>query len=243
MAATMRHPFELAQGVSCLDRISKGRAELGLGAGWLVAEHEKNGLALGSPGERVSRLVEVASICRQLFVNRGCIEFSGKFFKVFSDAPWPTTPHVPEIMVGAHGMRLIEKVSPYIDRLDLIESMVDSRPCFVGEFSNDIKNLRHKIEVHYFTAERKTKVSATLNLKIVEDKTSLKIAQGELASAANCKVSDIERDHLRIIDNEAKVFEKLKALAEIGIDRLHIRPSDEYTKEWLNESVLKIQRI
>jgi hypothetical protein len=48
---------------------------------------------------------------------------------------------------------------------------------------------------------------------------------------------------LRIIDNEAKVFEKLKALAEIGIDRLHIRPSDEYTKEWLNESVLKIQRI
>jgi len=243
MAATMRHPFELAQGVSCLDRISNGRAELGLGAGWLVAEHEKNGLALGSPGERVSRLAEVASICRQLFVNSGCIEFSGKFFKVYSDAPWPSTPHVPEIMVGAHGLRLIEKVSPYIDRIDLLESMVDGRPCFVGVHSNDIKNLRNKIEVHYSRAERKTKVSATINLKVIEDNRSLEIAQTELASAANCNVSDIKRDHLRIIENETKVFEKLEALDGIGIDRLHIRPNDEYTKEWLNESVLKIQKI
>lgn len=243
MAATMRHPFELAQGISCLDRISNGRAELGLGAGWLVAEHEKNGLALGDPGERVSRLVEVASICRQLFVDSGCIEFSGKFFKVYSDAPWPTTPHLPEIMVGAHGLRLIEKVSAYIDRIDLLESMVDGRPCFVGVHSNDIKNLKNKIEVHYSRAERKTKVSATVNLRVIEDKKSLVNTQTELANAASCSISDIKRDHLRIIENETKVFEKLEALAGIGIDRLHIRPSDDYTKEWLNESVLKIQQI
>jgi len=243
MAATMRHPFELAQGVSCLDRISNGRAELGLGAGWLIAEHEKNGLALGSPGERVSRLVEVASICRQLFVDSGCIDFSGEFFKVFSDAPWPNTPHVPEIMVGAHGIRLIEKVSPYIDRIDLLESMVDGRPCFEGVHSNDVKNLKNKIAVHHSRAERKTKVSATINLRVVEDRKSLELAQSDLARAANCKVADVKSDHLRIIENEAMVYEKMKTLAGIGIDRLHIRPHDEYTKAWLNESVSKIQQL
>ena len=243
MAATMRHPFELAQAVSCLDRISNGRAELGLGAGWLVAEHEKNGLALGTPGERVSRLVEVASICRQLFLNNGCIEFTGQFFKVYSDAPWPTTPHTPEIMVGAHGMRLIEKVSPYIDRLDLLESMVDGRPCFVGIHSNDINNLQKKIEVHRSRAERKTRLSATINLKIIEDKGLLNQAQSDLAKLSNCDVSDLKRDHLRIIDSEEMVFEKLKALAGIGIDRLHVRPHDEYTKAWLNESVSKIKQL
>lgn len=243
MAATMRHPFELAQGVSCLDRISNGRAELGLGAGWLIAEHEKNGLALGSPGERVSRLVEVASICRHLFVDSGCIEFSGEFFKVFSDAPWPNTPHVPEIMVGAHGIRLIEKVSPYIDRIDLLESMVDGRPCFEGVHSNDVKNLKNKIAVHHSRAERKTKVSATINLRVVEDRKSLELAQSDLARAANCKVSDLKSDHLRIIENEAMVYEKMKTLAGIGIDRFHVRPHDEYTKAWLNESVSKIQQL
>ena len=243
MAATMRHPFELAQGVSCLDRISNGRAELGLGAGWLVAEHEKNGLALGRPAERVSRLVEVASICRQLFMSNGCIEFSGDFYKVYSDAPWPATPHVPEIMVGAHGLKLIEKVSPYIDRLDLLEFMIDGKPCFEGVHSNNIENLRKKIGVHYSRVDRQTKVSATINLKVVENIKSVDGVQIEFADASLSDISDIKQDHLRVIGDEGTVLEKLNALSGIGIDRLHIRPSDEYTKEWLNATVSKIQKI
>src|SRR5690606_17564101 len=56
LAATMRHPAECAQAVATIDRVSGGRAELGLGAGWFRQEHEAMGLALGTPRDRVDRL-------------------------------------------------------------------------------------------------------------------------------------------------------------------------------------------
>ena len=61
VAATFRHPAEVAQAVAALDRISGGRAELGLGTGWLAAEHDAMGLALGPPALRVRRLVEAGN--------------------------------------------------------------------------------------------------------------------------------------------------------------------------------------
>ena len=39
LAAGMRHPAECAQAIATIDRISGGRAELGLGTGWYRPEH------------------------------------------------------------------------------------------------------------------------------------------------------------------------------------------------------------
>jgi alkanesulfonate monooxygenase SsuD/methylene tetrahydromethanopterin reductase-like flavin-dependent oxidoreductase (luciferase family) len=40
---TFRHPSELAKVVSTADRVSGGRIEVGLGAGWNEPEHEAYG--------------------------------------------------------------------------------------------------------------------------------------------------------------------------------------------------------
>src|SRR5579875_1973271 len=51
MSAAFRHPAEVAQAIATIDRLSGGRAGLGLGAGWYDPEFDAFGLRLGPPAE------------------------------------------------------------------------------------------------------------------------------------------------------------------------------------------------
>src|SRR5262245_66064510 len=46
LSAPIRHPVECAQAIATIDRISGGRAELGIGGGWNRAEFEAVGIEL-----------------------------------------------------------------------------------------------------------------------------------------------------------------------------------------------------
>ncbi len=59
-AATLRHPGPFAIAVAQVDRMSGGRVELGIGAGWYRLEHEAWGLPF--PERRFSRLEETLEI-------------------------------------------------------------------------------------------------------------------------------------------------------------------------------------
>src|SRR5918997_6321730 len=54
--ATFRHPSVLAKNAVTADHISGGRIELGIGTGWLEAEHRAYGLEFPGLGERMDRL-------------------------------------------------------------------------------------------------------------------------------------------------------------------------------------------
>src|SRR5512144_1578610 len=73
LSAPIRHPVECAQAIATVDRISGGRAELGIGGGWNQAEFDAVGLVLGSPRDRVDRVVEAATICRRMFEQKGVV--------------------------------------------------------------------------------------------------------------------------------------------------------------------------
>jgi alkanesulfonate monooxygenase SsuD/methylene tetrahydromethanopterin reductase-like flavin-dependent oxidoreductase (luciferase family) len=55
---TFRHPSELAKVVATADHISGGRVELGMGSGWLRAEHEAFGFPFPPVAERMAKLEE-----------------------------------------------------------------------------------------------------------------------------------------------------------------------------------------
>ena len=76
---TLRHPGLLAKAVTALDVLSRGRAVLGIGAGWDVAESEAYGISFPSAGERFDRLEEALAICDAL-LTEGRATFSGKFY-------------------------------------------------------------------------------------------------------------------------------------------------------------------
>jgi alkanesulfonate monooxygenase SsuD/methylene tetrahydromethanopterin reductase-like flavin-dependent oxidoreductase (luciferase family) len=66
---TFRHPSVLAKMAATLDQLSDGRAELGLGAGWLAAEHAAYGFDFPPGPERVDLLEEQLQVITGLWTQ------------------------------------------------------------------------------------------------------------------------------------------------------------------------------
>ena len=103
-ANTLRNPGVTAKLVATLDHISGGRAVLGLGSGWLEAEHTAHGIDYGtSPGERLDRLEESVRIIRPLLDGEE-VTSAGRFYDFAGARHLPRTvqARVP-ILIGGSG--------------------------------------------------------------------------------------------------------------------------------------------
>lgn len=119
LSATYRHPAVVANWIVTLDHVSAGRMTLGLGAGWQANEHEQYGIALGTPGERLSRLDEYCAVVRSL-LDESVTQFDGRWFTL-RDAwcePGPVQPRLP-ILVGGKGDRMLDLVARRADQWNL----------------------------------------------------------------------------------------------------------------------------
>src|SRR5438128_6690436 len=71
-----RHPLVLAKELATLDRISNGRVEIGLGAGWMGSDYTQAGMPFDAPGDRVGRLQETVRVMKAFFAG-GPVDFAG----------------------------------------------------------------------------------------------------------------------------------------------------------------------
>ena len=95
-----RHPIYVAKELATLDVLSKGRAILGIGIGWLEEEFA----ALGIPfDERVSRTEESCAALRSLW-SPGADAFKGDHYawEPLESNPKPVQAGGPPIVVGGH---------------------------------------------------------------------------------------------------------------------------------------------
>ena len=101
---TYRHPGLLAKTVTTLDRLSEGRAMLGIGAAWYEREHRALGVPFPSMAERFERLEETLQICLQMWsADDG--PYVGRHFELAETIGVPAAiarPH-PRIMIGGAG--------------------------------------------------------------------------------------------------------------------------------------------
>jgi F420-dependent oxidoreductase-like protein len=105
---SFRSPAVLAKMAACLDVISEGRLELGLGAGWFRDEHRAYGIPFPRTVVRAEKLREGIEIIRQMW-TREKITYHGKHFLV-EDAycsPKPLQKPHPRIWVGARGSKIM----------------------------------------------------------------------------------------------------------------------------------------
>jgi probable F420-dependent oxidoreductase len=104
----LRHPVVLAQELATLDRLSDGRLEIGIGAGWNKPEYEGAGIPYDPGTVRIDRLAESVAIMKGLFAD-GPIDFQGRFYRVkgFEDLPRPIQRPHPPFFVGGGSPKLL----------------------------------------------------------------------------------------------------------------------------------------
>lgn len=103
----LRHPALLAQEAATLDRLSGGRLELGLGAGWALGEYRRAGIIYDPAGVRVDRLAETVVALQALFAGQ-TVSTAGPHVRLHNHvlAPAPLQSP-PPLLIGGNGTRLL----------------------------------------------------------------------------------------------------------------------------------------
>jgi F420-dependent oxidoreductase-like protein len=104
--ATFRHPSELAKVVATVDHVSRGRVELGFGAGWFEEEHRSFGFPFPSTAERNARFREQLEIIDRQWSGLR-FDFSGEHYRLegCQALPRPLQRPRPPIVIGGSGGR------------------------------------------------------------------------------------------------------------------------------------------
>ena len=117
LSAGFRHPAVLAKSATAIDRLSGGRFELGLGAGWFGDEFEAFGVPFGTVGERFSLLEETLGYLAALFGPEPA-SFQGERFalrEAYNHPPPAQAPRLPILVGGKGGPRLLRLAARYAD--------------------------------------------------------------------------------------------------------------------------------
>jgi len=128
---TFRHPGVLAKTAATLDEMSGGRFALGIGTGWMEAEHEAFGIELPGMRERFSRLFETLSYVQAAFT--GSDGYSGRHYDLAAVDVLPRPVSVP-IVVGGGGMkktpalagRFADEYNMFVDEASVIAERLEA---------------------------------------------------------------------------------------------------------------------
>ena len=109
----LRHPFVAARAITTLDVVSNGRAEVGIGAGWLQEEWDAAGLDFGSRGRRLDEAIDV---CKRLW-DDDVIGQHGRFFDFDPVAfePKPLQRPHPPLLIGGESDAALRRAARTAD--------------------------------------------------------------------------------------------------------------------------------
>jgi F420-dependent oxidoreductase-like protein len=120
--ATFRPPAVLAKAAVTVDRVSGGRVELGMGAGWWEEEHRTHGFPFPDAPTRFDMLAEQLEIVHGLLTEER-FSFQGKHYQI-DNVPFAPKgvqrPHPPIVLGGNGGPRVAELVSRWADEFNTV---------------------------------------------------------------------------------------------------------------------------
>ncbi|MDI5965887.1 LLM class F420-dependent oxidoreductase [Streptomyces sp. SL13] len=213
-AATFRLPGVLAIEVAQVDRMSGGRVELGLGAGWYEEEHKAYGIPF--PKEKFGRLEEQLAIVTGLWSTPAGKTFShhGTHYQL-TDAPAlvkPAQDRLPVLIGGKGASRTPKLTARYADEFNMpFGSLEETREQFgrVREAAREIG--RDPQELVYSNA--------------------LVACVGKDDAEVTRRAAAIGRDAAELRENglagtPAEVVEKIGRFAEAGASRFYLQILD-----------------
>jgi probable F420-dependent oxidoreductase len=132
LANDYRHPVMVAKEAATLDRLTGGRFELGIGAGWMTVDYEAAGIPLDRPGARIERLHEALTILRGCW-GEGAFDHDGQHYRItaLDGQPKPITAGGPRLVIGGGGERVLRLAARQADivavNVNLRAGVIDER--------------------------------------------------------------------------------------------------------------------
>jgi alkanesulfonate monooxygenase SsuD/methylene tetrahydromethanopterin reductase-like flavin-dependent oxidoreductase (luciferase family) len=216
--ATFRHPSVLAKNVVTADHISGGgRIELGMGTGWLDAEHIAYGFPFPPVGERFELLEEQIEIVRRQW-DEGPLDFAGKHYELSGDALFkPLSP--PNLIVGGGAKpRSLRLAARWADEYNLVMMTA-------GECADAVPVVKRA----WKEAGRPEPVISLMTSCIVgSDEVDLLERAHAVAEVRGDDATDPEA-YLQgerpnsLVGTVAQIREKLAELEEIGVQRVMLQ--------------------
>ncbi|MGW6616046.1 LLM class F420-dependent oxidoreductase [Streptomyces erythrochromogenes] len=213
-AGTFRLPGVLAIQVAQVDRMSGGRIELGLGAGWFEEEHKAYGIPF--PADRMSRLEEQLAIVTGLWATApgATFDYAGDHYRVENSPalPKPVQARIP-VLIGGHGAKRTPRLAArYADEFNMpFASIADSERQFgrVGEAAEQAG--RRPDDLVYSNA-----------LVVCVGKDDAEVARR--AAAIGRDVDELKANGLA--GSPAEVVEKIGAYGAAGSSRVYLQLLD-----------------
>lgn len=215
---TFREPAVLAKAAVTVDRISGGRVELGIGAGWWEEEHRTHGFPFPPVGERFERLEEQLEIVHRL-LTEDVVTFEGRHYRL-EGAPFAPKgvqrPHPPIIVGGDGGPRLAGLVSRWADEFNT----VSGPPASVRE---RIGRVRDRLEAD--GRDQSTLTTSLMTWCYVGDTEAAAFERIERARQRGMRAGTFESElaTLRaecIVGDPGQAIERLREYEEAGVQRI-----------------------
>jgi len=216
-AATFRLPGPLAIGAAQVDRMSGGRVEFGLGAGWFAAEHQAYGISFPGERERHERMVEQLQIIKGLWETPegSSFSFRGRYYSLEDSPglPKPAQRPRPPIIVGGTGLQRTPRVAamhadefnvPFLD-VEETALRVEAARAACRELGRDPGSLVY---------------TAALTTCCGRDEAELKRRAGAISE---------DLDELRaggLAGSPAEVVDRIGQYSEVGVSRIYLQILD-----------------
>ncbi len=148
----LRHPAVLAQDLATLDVISRGRLDVGIGAGWNETEYAAIGMQFDKPGVRIDRMKEAMAVLRGLFGD-GPFSFAGEHYTItdMDGQPKPVQKPYPPFLVGGTRERILRFAAREADivGLDLRQDPASFNDAFAARTDVRVGWIRDEAEEQF----------------------------------------------------------------------------------------------
>jgi alkanesulfonate monooxygenase SsuD/methylene tetrahydromethanopterin reductase-like flavin-dependent oxidoreductase (luciferase family) len=216
---TFRHPSVLAKNVVTADHISGGgRIELGVGAGWLEAEHTAYGFPFPPTGQRFRLLEEQIEIIRRQWEEEP-LDFDGEHYRFDGLNALPKPLSVPNLLVGGRARpRSLALASRWADEYNLVMSDVEECRAAVPPIREAWEAAgRSRPVISLMTGG----VVGSDQVDLLERAHQVARIRGEEATDPEAYIRELPAHWL--VGTVAEVSGRLAELEEAGIERLMLQ--------------------
>ena len=117
-------PALIAKDTATLDVLSEGRLEVGIGAGWLPADHAAIGQPWRTAGERITRLAEAVEVLKACWAESPATRESPLYpLDGIRNEPLPVQQPHPPLLIGGGGERVLRLAARLADIVSFVPNM------------------------------------------------------------------------------------------------------------------------